>query len=41
MKTEQDSGEVDEVLKFYDSDVEKGSLLAQLHVYFVQNTQLR
>ena len=32
MKTEQDSGEVDEVLKFYGSDVEKGSLLAQLHV---------
>ena len=33
VKTEQDSGEVDEVLKFYGSDFEKGSLLAQLHVF--------
>ena len=33
VKTEQDSGEVDEVLKFYGSDFEKGSLLAQFHVF--------
>ena len=33
LKTEQDHGEVDEILKFYGSDFAKDSLLTQLHVF--------
>ena len=33
VKTEQDSGEVDDILKFYGRDFEEDSLLTQLRVF--------